>query len=648
LTGNAKVELGQYMFNKKILSLCITLCLLFMMGNEARSSSKCPQIFVEGQCEQITEPNIAKISRLGILGWGSISDLAWPPSGSAIAVATGAGIWLYDPLNPSLLPTYLIHQNGVTNVSYSGDGSTILSTSLDQGATLWNAHSGEEKHRLPHTNTRTRAIFVDQDIAAISIFRDSAVMIWNPEFDIPAMVTQEQVISPVDIAYSSELSIIAVANSNDGSAVLFDRATGMVVSRLALQDRSNDIRAIAFHPDGSMIASAGRDGVSIWSFDQDTPIQVILPFSGAVNTVAFSPDGSMLGYGDTSGTVYVWDPEDDVVNPIAEAGSWVTDVAFSPDSTKLAAATADGTILVWDADSKSIVARTRFGHGESVNDIAFSPEGTYVASGGEDSFTRLWDIESGLELSFLEGDSRIEAVAFSPTDELLIASGGSNGTITLWDALTNVNISRMSNPRVLRQHIAFDPTGELLATVSVDVTVWNAALGEEVLNMQVDNDWPVYTVEYSPLGNVIAFATVGTGTIYLWQESADSQPVILGEHGAPASTIAFNPNENLLVTGGQNILNIWDLETHQLLQTWAWNSGEITDADFNSDGSLLIFSTGDTFRILNMEDQTELIAIKANFGGINSVEFNSDDTLIATAGYDGTIQLWGISTAEEK
>jgi WD40 repeat protein len=431
--------------------------------------------------------------------------------------------------------------------------------------------------------------------------------------------------------------------------MLFDSVTGQIESILGLHERSQDIGAIAFSPDGSILASAGGDGVIFWNMNDNAPIPTNLPSVGAVNTIEFSIDGSMLGYGDTEGNVHIWNVETNRVAKVAELGSWITAVKFSPDNTKLAVTTSDGTIVVWDIIDESVESETHFGPGYSVNDANFSPDSNLLVSGGDDRVIRLWDVQSSTELTTFQGDSTVETVIFSPTDAPLIASGNSDGTVTLWDVSANERVSEFGNSRVLDQSIVFDSTGERLVSLNDGVTVWNVEDETELFNIDIDYEWPINTVALNPSDDIIAFATIGDGVIYLWEGmSIENEPIVLGVHGSPVSAIAFNSEGNLLVTAGQNILKLWNLETHQLIYTNNSNSGEIADVDFNSDGSLLIFSKGSSFRILNVQDRTERVMLEANYGGIRSVDFSSDGTLIATAGYDGTIQLWGIaSTCED-
>src|SRR4051812_7068676 len=83
--------------------------------------------------------------------------------------------------------------------------------------------------------------------------------------------------------------------------------------------------------------------------------------------------------------------------------------------------------LAQAGDEKQDV-RTLKGHTKDVRAIAFNADGTLLATGGNDQTVRIWDTATGKELHTLKADDRlrVEAAAFSPDGKLLASAG--------WDA----------------------------------------------------------------------------------------------------------------------------------------------------------------------------------------------------------------------
>ena len=92
------------------------------------------------------------------LGKGRISEIAYSPDGTRLAVASTIGIWLYDTAPHKEVALLTGHTSLVNSVAFSPDGGTLASGSLDHTICLWDTITGVHKHTLTrHTGLRPLA-----------------------------------------------------------------------------------------------------------------------------------------------------------------------------------------------------------------------------------------------------------------------------------------------------------------------------------------------------------------------------------------------------------------------------------------------------------------------------------------------------------
>ena len=70
------------------------------------------------------------------------------------------------------------------------------------------------------------------------------------------------------------------------------------------ESHPSPVRAVAFSPDGKLLASGSADGIiKLWDTGTGAPLQMLTGHSRGLRTVAFSPDSTLLASGSEDKTV---------------------------------------------------------------------------------------------------------------------------------------------------------------------------------------------------------------------------------------------------------------------------------------------------------------------------------------------------------
>lgn len=337
------------------------------------------------------------------------------------------------------------HEGGQMKMVFAPDGKTLVTSDDDGVVIVWDVARGAIRERLDaHVSRDITPIAVSPDSRTLySASTDGRMAIWDlagdrrldRRFDAgPALVLDNT--SPKGLALSPDGRTLAVTQL-DGTVELIDART------LALRHRARALDGAAlaadFSPDGRTLAVSGTRGQVVLL---DAATLVLrrkldgLPDSGFSQAVAFSPDGGLVAAGasvGTRGVVRSWDRRSGRVAALKMDIPAVA-LAFSPDGRLLAAAGIENGAQVRDVRSGQVVARLK--GADFPRSVAFSPDGRRLAVGYFGGSVRFVSSANwkpvGRRLD--RHRARVTALEFEHRGRVLV-TGAADGTILLWDAV---------------------------------------------------------------------------------------------------------------------------------------------------------------------------------------------------------------------
>jgi len=343
---------------------------------------------------------------------------SFSPDGSQIAGIVGNDIKIWDATTGSELLTLTGHTQWVIGLSFSPDGKSLTSTSLDGTVKIWSIAPGNEEITVsvPGGGFGTRVVYNPNEQEFLTNGSDGTATVWNSETGKQQLWVAGHDLEVMNVALRPDGKRFATG-SLDGTAIVWDASTGQKL--MTLLGHKSGVRDIAFSPDGTLIATGGFDGTAkIWDGNTGELIYELAGHQGLVLAVSFSPDGIQLATASTDATAKIWNVKTgELLFSLSGHESGIRDVTYSPDGSLLATASADGTVILWDTKSGSNI-QSLTGHSSALQVVAFSPDSKWIATGSEDNTTKLWDAVTGKEILTLPGSvGGVTGVAFSPSDD---------------------------------------------------------------------------------------------------------------------------------------------------------------------------------------------------------------------------------------
>jgi len=460
------------------------------------------------------------------------------------------------------------------------------------------------------------------------------IWLWNiDDLDQPYLAFQGHGDWACALAFSPDGKILASGgDENYDTLKLWDVQTGHLLK--TIDNPGSRVRAIAWSPDQSMIAGSGVDGkIHVWNPKTGHPVRKIDGHANKTEALAWQPvpqaNGTfVIATGSADETIKLWDSSTDVCLTTIDVEDSVFSVAWSPDGCFLASGTKQGAVDVWDGQTGDHITRLN-GHRQCVWGLSWHSNGYLLASGGDDQRIRVWDIASRKCLRILQAhENPVRSLKWKPNskEHSILSSSWSKLEQSIGSTPGNLT---QSSPHAEHMTVPDHETNEgVRSTLPSQPSSLESATRDHI-----DNDYLLASGSFDQ-------------TVRLWNPKTGSSIRVLKGYRNALQALAWHPREQQLASGGHDcMIRLWNPQTGECEATLSGHTGPIWAIAWSSDGTILA-SAGDDYRIYLWNLQTKQIetTLDDHSASIWGLAWHPKRPILASVSHDQTIRLWNIAT----
>lgn len=302
----------------------------------------------------------------------------------------------------------------------------------------------------------------------------------------------------------------------------------------------------------------------------------------------------------------------------------LTSVKISADCKKLALSSSNGTVWVYNIADYSLAA-TLVGHTKGVSAIAFSPnDSNILASGSDDLSIRLWNISTHKCLRVLKKHTfHVTALQFNLKGNVLV-SGSADETIVVWD------LAQGSSLRTLAAHS--DPVSSI--SLTPDDTLIASASHDGLMRL--------FDTETGQCLKTLVYNSTSHGTA-----TASTIDVV----NFPISNVLFSPNGKYVLSSSlDGKIRLWDYMGNRVVKTYLGPDGAAINKTYNSGScfvtksiSPMVVSGSDGNGTLLWDLQSKKIVSQLDSNAtILDVAIGDEGLILVTCSLAGTANIYAL------
>jgi len=285
---------------------------------------------------------------------------------------------------------------------------------------------------------------------------------------------------------------------------------------------------------------------------------------------------------------------------LAQFSGNVFALTFSPDGQTLAVSACATALLglctrsevtLWNPLEDGSLGRIT-AHSAAAYALGFSNDGELLATGGEDGRVRLWNPLTGEVLQEMSVGSAVSSASFHPSG-FSLSLGRQNGAVLNWDLRASQARVILERPGGWINALTYSPDGRYLAVASGAKQNDGQPSGqlyglqdESLEGFSLEGNPTVRSLAFSPDGTLLALG-VEDGRIHLWDMNKLRRRGVLEGHTNAVRSLSFSAAGFLASGGDDHTVCLWNPGKSQLLERFTGHSEEVTAVSYRAQGGVI-------------------------------------------------------------
>lgn len=283
----------------------------------------------------------------------------------------------------------------------------------------------------------------------------------------------------VNLLSWSDTNVLAVALSQ--TVYLWNAASGDIQELCSFEESGSDtyVSSVSWVQEGGAHLAIGTSEgyTQLWDIQAQKMLRTMDGHNGRVGSLSWNRH--ILSSGGRDSVVVNHDVRvaRHNVATLSHHTQEICGLSWSPDGTTLASGSNDNLLCLWDASTTSS-SRPRFTfteHQAAVRALAWSPhERNLLASGGgtADRTIKFWNTQTGSLLNSIDTGSQVCALQWNPHErEILSSHGFAQNQLSLWKYPTMAKIKDLTGHESRVLHMASSPDGCTVVSAAADETL---------------------------------------------------------------------------------------------------------------------------------------------------------------------------------